>query len=125
MGTGSAGHSACNEPVRTHGCSCSESAQAHEVHAFGCCRDVRQHVLGVHRPFDVTFFSDAIGASRTSGDYEPSIHLNYPLIGNAVVTVNEYLAAIGVSPAGCAGAQSAEAVRGFRSRGRLSRLKDR
>jgi hypothetical protein len=41
----------------------------------------------------VTFLSDAIGAESLPA-YEASIHLNYPLIGNAVLEVDEFLAAI-------------------------------
>ncbi|MDQ3732756.1 MAG: isochorismatase family protein, partial [Actinomycetota bacterium] len=44
--------------------------------------------------YDVTFLSDAIGAESLPA-YEASIHLNYPLIGNAVIEVDDFLAAIG------------------------------
>jgi ureidoacrylate peracid hydrolase len=47
--------------------------------------------------YDVTFLSDAIGAESLPA-YEASIHLNYPLIGNAVLEVDEFLGA--VAPAG-------------------------
>jgi ureidoacrylate peracid hydrolase len=47
--------------------------------------------------YDVTFLSDAIGAESLPA-YEASIHLNYPLIGNAVLEVDEFLAAV-VPPA--------------------------
>ncbi len=43
--------------------------------------------------YDVTFLSDAIGAESLPA-YEASIHLNYPLIGNAVLEVDEFLDAI-------------------------------
>jgi ureidoacrylate peracid hydrolase len=43
--------------------------------------------------YDVTFLSDAIGAESLPA-YEASIHLNYPLIGNAVLEVDEFLAAV-------------------------------
>lgn len=43
--------------------------------------------------YDVTFLSDAIGAESLPA-YEASIHLNYPLIGNAVIEVDDFLAAI-------------------------------
>lgn len=52
--------------------------------------------------YDVTFLSDAIGAESLPA-YEASIHLNYPLIGNAVIEVDDFLAAIG-SPAAVEGA---------------------
>ncbi len=51
--------------------------------------------------YDVTFLSDAIGAESLPA-YEASIHLNYPLIGNAVIEVDDFLAAIG-SPADAGG----------------------
>ncbi|MDQ3096139.1 MAG: isochorismatase family protein [Actinomycetota bacterium] len=43
--------------------------------------------------YDVTFLSDAIGAESLPA-YEASIHVNYPLIGNAVIEVDDFLAAI-------------------------------
>ncbi len=43
--------------------------------------------------YDVTFLSDAIGAENLPA-YEASIHINYPLIGNAVLEVDEFLDAI-------------------------------
>jgi ureidoacrylate peracid hydrolase len=51
--------------------------------------------------YDVTFLSDAIGAESLPS-YEASIHLNYPLIGNAVLEVDEFLAAITRSAEGAA-----------------------
>jgi ureidoacrylate peracid hydrolase len=44
--------------------------------------------------YDVTFLSDAIGAESLPA-YEASIHVNYPLIGNAVIEVDDFLGAIG------------------------------
>lgn len=49
--------------------------------------------------YDVTFLSDAIGAESLPA-YEASIHLNYPLIGNAVIEVDDFLAAITPSQEG-------------------------
>jgi hypothetical protein len=46
--------------------------------------------------FDVTFLSDAIGAASVP-EYEASIRVNFPLIGNAVITVDEFLAAVDAS----------------------------
>ncbi len=43
--------------------------------------------------YHVTFLSDAIGAESLPA-YEASIHVNYPLIANAVMEVDEFLAAI-------------------------------
>ena len=43
--------------------------------------------------YDVTFLSDAIGAESLPA-YEASIHINFPLIGNAVIEVDDFLGAI-------------------------------
>ncbi len=48
--------------------------------------------------YDVTFLSDAIGAESLPA-YETSIHVNYPLIGNAVIEVDDFLAAIELATA--------------------------
>ncbi len=61
--------------------------------------------------FDVTFLSDAIGASSLP-EYEAALRLNYPLIANAVITVDEFLAAMGDSTAGHDQVQPGDAVRG-------------
>jgi ureidoacrylate peracid hydrolase len=44
--------------------------------------------------YDVTFLSDAVG-SESLPSYEAAIHLNFPLIGNAVMEVDDFLAAVG------------------------------
>ncbi|MBT2530477.1 cysteine hydrolase [Streptomyces sp. ISL-99] len=44
--------------------------------------------------YDITFLSDAIGAENIPA-YEASIRVNYPLIANAVMTVEEFLAGLG------------------------------
>jgi nicotinamidase-related amidase len=46
--------------------------------------------------YDVTFLADAIGAESIPA-YEAAVLLNYPLIGNAVLDVQEFLAAIDTS----------------------------
>lgn len=56
-----------------------------------CCESTGRHAA--EHGYDVTFLSDAIGAENLPA-YEASIHLNYPLIGNAVLEVDEFLAAI-------------------------------
>jgi nicotinamidase-related amidase len=43
--------------------------------------------------YDVTFLSDAIGAESLPA-YEASIHVNYPLIANAVLEVDEFLTSL-------------------------------
>ena len=46
--------------------------------------------------YDVTFLSDAIGAENMVA-YEASIRVNYPLIANAVMVVDEFLASLDAS----------------------------
>jgi nicotinamidase-related amidase len=59
-----------------------------------CCESTGRHAM--ESGYDVTYLSNAIGAASIP-EYEASIHLNYPLIGNAVMKVEEFLAAIGSS----------------------------
>ncbi len=56
-----------------------------------CCESTGRHA--VEHGYDVTFLSDAIGAENLPA-YEASIHMNYPLIANAVLEVDEFLAGI-------------------------------
>jgi ureidoacrylate peracid hydrolase len=56
-----------------------------------CCESTGRRAM--ERGFDVTFLSDAIGADNPAA-YEAAIHLTYPLIANAVLEVEEFLAAI-------------------------------
>ncbi len=44
--------------------------------------------------YDVTYVRDAIGAENLAA-YEASIRVNFPLVGNAVMDVEDFLAAIG------------------------------
>jgi len=74
-----------------------------------CCESTGRHAM--EAGFDVTFLSNAIGAASIP-EYEASIRLNYPLIANAVLTVDEFLAAVGVSPEGTITVQSGDTVRG-------------
>jgi len=53
-----------------------------------CCESTGRRAM--EEGFDVTFLSDAIGASGIP-EYEASIRVNYPLIANAVITVDEFL----------------------------------
>lgn len=48
--------------------------------------------------YDVTFLSDAIAESLPA--YEASIHVNFLLIANAVLEVDEFLGSIAASPGG-------------------------
>lgn len=59
-----------------------------------CCESTGRHAM--EAGFDVTFLSDAIGAASIP-EYEAAIRLNFPLIANAVFTVDEFLAAISAS----------------------------
>lgn len=56
-----------------------------------CCESTGRHAM--EHGYDVTFVKDAIGAENLPA-YEASIHVNYPLIANAVVTVDEFLAGV-------------------------------
>jgi len=62
-----------------------------------CCESTGRNAM--EAGFDVTFLSDAIGASSIP-EYEAAIRLNYPLIANAVITVDEFLAAVEAPTAG-------------------------
>ncbi len=59
-----------------------------------CCESTGRHAM--EHGYDVTFLRDAIGAD-TIAAYEASIRLNYPLIGNAVLEVSEFLEAVGAA----------------------------
>ncbi|HXG85189.1 MAG TPA: cysteine hydrolase [Pyrinomonadaceae bacterium] len=59
-----------------------------------CCESTGRHAM--EAGFDVTFLSDAIGAASIP-EYEASIRVNFPLIGNSVMTVEEFLAAVDTS----------------------------
>jgi ureidoacrylate peracid hydrolase len=56
-----------------------------------CCESTGRHAM--EEGYDVTFISDAIGAESVPA-YEASVHVNYPLIANQVLNVDEFLAAI-------------------------------
>ncbi|MDP8911924.1 MAG: cysteine hydrolase [Actinomycetota bacterium] len=64
-----------------------------------CCESTGRHAM--EHGYDVTFLSNAIGADNPAA-YEAAIHLNYPLIANAVLEVEEFLTALaddeGASP---------------------------
>jgi nicotinamidase-related amidase len=61
--------------------------------------------------YDVTFLSDAIGAESVPA-YEASIHINYPLIGNAVIEVDDFLGAIAAPVAAGRAAKVGDTVYG-------------
>jgi nicotinamidase-related amidase len=56
-----------------------------------CCESTGRH--GTEAGYDVTFISDAIGAAGLP-EYEAAININFPLIANGVVTVDDFLASI-------------------------------
>jgi len=83
-----------------------------------CCESTGRHAM--EEGYDVTFLSDAIGAD-TLPAYEAAIHLNYPLIANAVMEVDEFLAAVDSSRAGDIAVQPGDTVRGS-DRGEIGRV---
>ncbi len=74
-----------------------------------CCESTGRHAM--EAGYDVTFLSDAIGASSLPG-YEAAIHVNYPLIANAVMEVDEFLAAVDASAQTWEQVQVGDTVRG-------------
>jgi ureidoacrylate peracid hydrolase len=56
-----------------------------------CCESTGRHAM--EAGYDVTFLSDAIGAAGLMA-YEASIRVNYPLIANVVITVDEFIMAV-------------------------------
>ncbi|MDQ4129749.1 MAG: cysteine hydrolase [Actinomycetota bacterium] len=56
-----------------------------------CCESTGRRAM--EHGYDVTFLSDAIGADNPAA-YEAAIHLTYPLIANAVLEAEEFLAAL-------------------------------
>lgn len=74
-----------------------------------CCESTGRRAM--EEGYDVTFLSDAIGAESIPA-YEAAIHLSYPLIGNAVMEVEEFLAAVDASDSSGVGVQPGDTVRG-------------
>lgn len=74
-----------------------------------CCESTGRHAA--ERGFDVTFLSDAIG-SEDMPSYEASIRINYPLLGNAVMTVDEFFEAFDGSTAEPSIPRPGDTVRG-------------
>jgi ureidoacrylate peracid hydrolase len=56
-----------------------------------CCESTGRHA--VEHGYDVTYLSDAIGAENMVA-YEASIRVNYPLLANAVMKVDEFVAVL-------------------------------
>lgn len=76
-----------------------------------CCQSAGRHAT--EQGYDVTFVWDAIGAESLAA-YEASIRVNYPLIANVVISVDEFLDGIGVGSLGSAVIWLALADRGPR-----------
>ena len=74
-----------------------------------CCESTGRHAM--EKGYDVTFLSDAIGASAVPA-YEAAIRLNFPLIANAVITVEEFLTAVDSASTERVAAQVGDTVRG-------------
>ncbi|MFU8831372.1 MAG: isochorismatase family protein [Wenzhouxiangella sp.] len=62
-----------------------------------CCESTGRHAA--EAGYDVTFLSDAIG-SESVPSYEAAIRVNYPLIGNGVIQVEQFVAALGEADPG-------------------------
>ncbi len=56
-----------------------------------CCESTGRHAM--EKGYDVTFIADAIGAAGVP-EYEAAININFPLISNAVIKTEDFLAAI-------------------------------
>jgi ureidoacrylate peracid hydrolase len=73
-----------------------------------CCESTGRRAM--ERGYDVTFLSNAIGASNVPA-YEASIRVNYPLIANAVMDVEEWLATLDARASGTLRPQPGDNVR--------------
>ncbi len=74
-----------------------------------CCESTGRHAA--EHGYDVTYISDAIGAESLPA-YEASIRVNYPLVGNAVITVDEFFQAFDEAGASTAAIQPGDRVVG-------------
>ena len=74
-----------------------------------CVESTGRHAT--ERGYPVTYLSDAIGAESLPA-YEASVHVNYPLIGNAVMEVDEFLAGLEEFRAGMDVPQAGDTVIG-------------
>jgi ureidoacrylate peracid hydrolase len=85
-----------------------------------CCEGTGRHAA--EHGYDVTYLSDAIGAENLPA-YEASIHINYPLVGNAVLEVDEFLAALDAAPDADVPPQPGDTVRGS-DRGKIGSVEE-
>lgn len=74
-----------------------------------CVESTGRHAM--EEGYDVTFLYDAIGASGVA-EYEVAVNVNFPLIANAVIKVEEFLEAIGGSSAARVALKEGDTVRG-------------
>jgi ureidoacrylate peracid hydrolase len=74
-----------------------------------CCESTGRHAM--ERGYDVTFLYDAIGAENLPA-YEASVLVNFPLIANAVMKVEEFLGAVGTASGGSVLVEAGDTVRG-------------
>ena len=72
--------------------------------------------------YDVTFLADAIGADSIPS-YEAAVHLTYPLIANAVLAADEFLAAVDASAQDRVYPEPGDTVRGS-DRGEIGTVKE-
>lgn len=72
-----------------------------------CCESTGRHAA--EAGYDVTYLSDAIG-SESIPSYEAAVRINFPLVGNAVMKVDEFLAAL--APASGGQVQAGDTVHG-------------
>ncbi|WP_062545623.1 isochorismatase family protein [Rufibacter tibetensis] len=56
-----------------------------------CCESTARHAI--EDGYDVTMLKDAMGATSIP-EYEAAVHLNLPLVSNAVITTEEFLRAL-------------------------------
>lgn len=74
-----------------------------------CCESTGRHAM--EEGYDVTFISDAIGAAGVM-EYEAAVMVNFPLISNAVIKTEDFLAAIESGHAANLQIQEGDTVRG-------------
>lgn len=74
-----------------------------------CVESTGRHAM--EEGYDVTFLYDAIGASGVA-EYEVAVNVNFPLIANAVIKVEEFLEAISSGSAAKATVNEGDTVRG-------------
>jgi ureidoacrylate peracid hydrolase len=75
-----------------------------------CCESTARH--GIEAGYDIIMIKDAMGAA-TIPEYEAAVHLNLPLVSNAVIKADEFLEAIkDASPLSMADIKEGDTVKG-------------